>query len=227
MSSNSEIDFSTVIASTVHDMKNSLGMLLHCVDEVRDSVPAEVQESSGFTTLQYEAQRVHGNLIQLLGLYRLQQSTLSAAIDEHFVPDFMEVQLARHQPLLQGLGLKIALEAEPVSGFFDQHLVAGILDNTVNNAIRYTRGQLRLTASEEDGYLVFTVEDDGGGYPEQMREATEYGLGSINFSTGSTHLGLYFADRIARLHRAGDRQGFIRLRNGGQLGGGIFELWLP
>ena len=45
--------------------------------------------------------------------------------------------------------------------------------------------------------------------------------------TGNTHLGLHFANAIAALHSAGERKGFIKLLNGGQFGGGVFEIWLP
>ena len=49
----------------------------------------------------------------------------------------------------------------------------------------------------------------------------------ISFETGSTGLGLYFADIVARLHQAGDATGCIRLSNDSRLGGGCFTLELP
>lgn len=221
-----EFDFSTVIASAVHDMKNSLGMLLNSLDELRDEVP-QAQHSSRFNTLQYEAQRVHGDLIQLLGLYRMQQHSLSAHIEEHFVPDFLDEQLAQHAVLMAARGIELELEAEAISGYFDRDLVAGVLGNILNNAIRYTRSTIRIGACERDGYLVLSVEDDGEGYPEHMRQAPEESRKGIDFASGSTNLGIYFAARIARLHKEGDRQGEIRLNNEGALGGGVFEIWLP
>lgn len=221
-----EIDFSTVIASAVHDMKNSLGMLLNSLDELREELP-QAQHSPRFNTLQYEAQRVHGDLIQLLGLYRMEQQSLSAHIEEHFVQDFLDEQVAQHQVLMSARGITLQVQAEPVSGFFDRDLVTGVLNNILNNAIRYTDTIIRLSARDEAGYLVLTVEDDGQGYPEHMRTAPEQSHKGIEFSTGSTNLGIYFAAQIARLHREGERQGKIRLTNEGQLGGGVFEIWLP
>ena len=49
----------------------------------------------------------------------------------------------------------------------------------------------------------------------------------ISFETGSTGLGLYFADVVAHLHIAGGKTGHIHLNNGGSLGGGCFSLVLP
>ena len=224
---NGGIDFSMVIASAVHDMKNSLGMLLHSLDELRADLPPELQQSDRVSTLQYEAERVHGDLVQLLGLYRLQQETLTPHIDDYFVPDFLDEQMARHSPLLKGLGVTWDIQAEPVNGYFDADLVAGVLNNVINNAIRYTDKGLRVSAREEDGFLVMAIEDDGRGYPESMLAAPDQIHKGLDFSSGSTSLGLYFAGRVARMHRNGERQGRIMLRNGGDLGGGIFELWLP
>ncbi|BES71903.1 HAMP domain-containing sensor histidine kinase [Marinobacter nanhaiticus D15-8W] len=222
------LDFSTVMASAVHDMKNSLGMLLHSLDELRQEIPDTVESSPRFNTLRYEAERVHGDLVQLLGLYRLDQDTLSAHIEEHFLPDYLEAQIARHIPLLEGHGLIHEVICEPVSGYFDADLLAGVINNIVNNAIRYTRSRIRISAEENEGFLVIRVADDGSGYPDTMLEAASASSQApIDFQSGSTRLGLYFAEAVARLHRDSDRVGEVRIHNGGTLGGGIFEIWLP
>lgn len=221
------LNFSTVMASAVHDMKNSLGMLLHSLDELRHDIPDTVESSPRFNTLRYEAERVHGDLVQLLGLYRLDQNTLSAHIEEHFLPDYLEAQIARHIPLLEGHGLAHEVVCDPVSGYFDADLLAGVINNIVNNAIRYTRSRIRITAEENEGFLVIRVADDGSGYPDTLLETSGSSQAPIDFQSGSTRLGLYFAEAVARLHRDSDRVGEIRILNGGSLGGGIFEIWLP
>ena len=128
------IDFSMVLASAVHDMKNSLGMLLNTLDELRTEHEESLSGSSKFNMLQYEAERMHNDLVQLLGIYRLGENNLSAHIDEHFVPDFLSEHMARHVPLLDGLGIDYAIEADDINGFFDDDLLTGVLNNTINNA---------------------------------------------------------------------------------------------
>lgn len=226
-SRDNHIDFSMVLASAVHDMKNSLGMLLNSLDELRADYADSMGESSRFNTLQYEAERMHNDLVQLLGIYRLGENNLSAHIEEHFVPGFLSDHLARHTPLLEGLGLEYSIEADDINGFFDDDLLTGVLNNTINNAIRYTKSRIRLTAGERDGYLVIGVEDDGEGYPETMQHNGTPNFKSLDFKSGSTSLGLFFASSVARLHSEGERTGSIRLHNGGSFGGGVFEIWLP
>ncbi|MEQ9547262.1 MAG: HAMP domain-containing sensor histidine kinase [Marinobacter sp.] len=227
MSRDNQIDFSMVLASAVHDMKNSLGMLLNSLDELRGDYSDSLGESTRFNTLQYEAERMHNDLVQLLGIYRLGENNLSAHMEEHFVPDFLSEHLARHTPLLQGLDIEYSVEADDINGFFDDDLLTGVLNNTINNAIRYTKSRIRLTASEKEGFLVIGVEDDGEGYPESMQHNGTLNFKSLDFKSGSTSLGLFFASSVARLHSEGKRTGAIRLHNGGNLGGGVFEIWLP
>lgn len=221
------VDFSMVLASAVHDMKNSLGMFLQSLDEFRSDLPEPYTETRGFNTLQYEAERMHNDLVQLLGLYRLGQQTLSAAIEEHFVPDFIHQHIARHQPLLGGLGIQYDIDSQDMTGYFDDHLVTGVLNNVINNAIRYTNGRIRLRAREAEGFVVISVEDDGDGYPEHMQRQGALDGQTLDFNSGSTSLGLYFATLVAERHRDGSRAGYIRLHNQSDLGGGVFELWLP
>ncbi|KPQ28391.1 MAG: signal transduction histidine kinase [Marinobacter excellens HL-55] len=221
------IDFSMVLASAVHDMKNSLGMLLNTVDELRAEHEQALAGSEKFNMLQYEAERMHNDLVQLLGIYRLGENNLSAHIDEHFVPDFLSDHMARHTPLLDGLGIDYVIEADDINGFFDEDLLTGVLNNTINNAIRYTKTRVLLTAREEDGHLVIGVEDDGKGYPESMQHTGTLNFKSLDFNSGSTSLGLFFASSVAKLHSNGDKTGTIKLHNGGRFGGGVFEIWLP
>ena len=112
-------------------------------------------------------------------------------------------------------------------GFFDQELIGSVLANVIANSIRYARSALLVSAREEGGELLLCVNDDGAGYPAQMIEQQgDYILG-LNQSSGSTGLGLYFAARIAELHRRDERCGRIELGNGGPLGGGEFRIYLP
>lgn len=221
------IDFSMVLASAVHDMKNSLGMLLNSLDELRQEQSATIGDSPRFNTLQYEAERMHNDLVQLLGIYRLGENNLSAHVEEHFVPDFLARQMARHTPLLEGLGIELVIEADDINGFFDEDLLTGVLNNTINNAIRYTKSKIKLTASMHDGFLVVGVKDDGDGYPENMQHNGTPSFKSLDFNSGSTSLGLFFASSVAQLHINGERHGFIKLHNDRHLGGGVFEIWLP
>ena len=89
------IDFSFVLASSVHDMKNSLGMLLHTLSAMMEnSPPKDAEQARFFSTLEYEAARINGELVQLLSLYRMDENTMVVVIDEHHPIDIIEEQIA-------------------------------------------------------------------------------------------------------------------------------------
>ena len=222
-------DFSLIIASAVHDMKNSLSMLLHSVDMMCDELPADWQQHQSAATVRYEAERVNNFLIQLLGLYRLNNKNLSVHIDEHYLADLLDEQAAHYQGILQGKGISLTVSADAhLAWFFDRELILGVLNNALNNASRYTKSKIEITAREQDNQLVIEVQDDGSGYPNDMLQADPGDiLNNIKFSTGSTGLGIYFAAMVTQLHTQGNRVGHIKLSNGGRLGGGVFAIYLP
>ncbi len=221
-------DFALIMASTVHDMKNSLSMLLNSLETICDEMPDEWKESNKVATVQYEAERVNNDLIQLLGLYRLEHDRLSIHVDEQFVKDFLDEQDARYEALLNARNIDLEVQCdENLIGYFDRDIVAGILNNALTNAARYTKNKVKLSAYNEDEYLVIELSDNGTGYPPTMCEKPGEILKGIDFESGSTSLGLYFAMHVAELHKQGDRNGHIKLDNGGDLGGGIFKIYLP
>jgi signal transduction histidine kinase len=219
------IDFSFVLASGVHDMKNSLGMLLNTLADVMEKYPPQDSEQArAYAVLEYETARINSELIQLLSLYRLDHDEIRVNIDEHSVADLLREQIARNHGLLQSRQIQLELDcSEQLQAYFDYDLIGGLVNNLLVNCARYCRKQLRLSASPTEQGLCIVIEDDGPGYPQHMLETPE----DMSFAQGRPHLGLLFASRIALMHRNRDRQGFIQLSNDGSLGGGRFALYLP
>ena len=229
MSSKDQPDFSMIIASAVHDMKNSLSMLLHSVDQMCEELPDDWKQKNNTTTVKYEAERVNSYLIQLLGLYRLQNKMLTLHIDEYFLSDLLEEQVAHYEPMLMDKNISLSISADDsFTWYFDREVVISVLNNALNNASRYTKSAIEIVAYQEDNYLVIEIHDDGKGYPKMLLDSRPGEiLNNINFQTGSTSLGIYFAEMVTRLHTQQERQGSIKLSNGGRLGGGVFSIYLP
>lgn len=223
------LDFSTVIASTVHDMKNSLAMLMQAHSQWLARLPQAQRSGAEQGVIDFEFAHLNGMLVQLLGLYKLGVNQMPLQPAYHELDDFIEAQLAAHQEVFAGRGIIATYEVDPLSplGFFDRELVASVLGNCINNAIRYARESLLITVSDEAGQLVLSINDDGDGYPAEMLERQADYVQGINHGSGSTGLGLYFANRIAALHQRNGVVGHTEISNGGPLGGGVFSLYLP
>lgn len=223
------LDFSTVIASTVHDMKNSLAMLMQAHSQWLGRLPAPARQAPEHGVIEFEFAQLNSMLVQLLGLYKLGINQLPLQPAYHELDDFIEAQLACHQEVFTSRGIMASFDVDPLSplGFFDRELIASVLGNCINNAIRYARQAVLISVSDTAGQLVITVNDDGEGYSSQMIERQAEYVQGLNHTTGSTGLGLYFAARIAALHRRNGVEGRTEIGNGGPLGGGLFSLYLP
>ncbi len=225
----SQLDFSMVIASTVHDMKNSLGMFLQAFSTWVESLPPEQAWNHERGVIEYESGRLNGMLMQLLGLYKMNVNQLPLHPEWQDLEDFLEAQRARYQELLQSRSIdsEIQLAEDVFEAFFDRDLMGTVIANIIINTVRYARSKVILRAYTEDDFTVLSVEDDGAGYPAAMLEGQAGYVLGIKQSTGSTGLGLYFAGRIAALHQRNGVHGFIRVQNGGSLGGGVFSIHIP
>lgn len=224
----SGLDFSTVLASTVHDMKNSLSLLIQSWNQWLERLPPELAESGERGVIEYESLRLNGMLMQMLGLYKLQINQLPLNPDWTDIEELLQEQLARHAEILQARSIRSSCNIEDVELFvLDTELVGSVIGNVINNSIRYTRSAIQLSASQHNGMLMICVNDDGRGYPEDMLGRYGNDTRDADVSSGSTGLGLYFGQCIARMHQSAGQHGYIELNNGGELGGGEFRLYLP
>jgi len=226
------IPFATVLAASVHDMKNSIGMVVHLIEELRAQLDPD---DPGCAQLQFETARLNNYLMQLMVLYKLEQQQYRFNSEECYLDEFIEDLVLMNLPLLTPRGVTVRQQVEAdLCWSFDAQLVQGALSNILTNLIRYADGRVavsaervQLAANAEQGGLVIRVEDDGPGFPDEMLGVLEGEAMGVDFIGGSTGFGLYFAQQVAAAHRVGERGGEVRLSNGGSLGGGCFELFLP
>ncbi len=240
------LQFTDLLASTIHDMKNALGVVLNGLEAFNTST-LSAADRRHWAQLQFEAKRFHHKLIQLLAFYKMGHAGgIPAHVDEYAVADLLEECLAQEQGIIECAGLRAAVEVdESLTWTFDRELVTGVLGSAIHNAVRHAAARLLLRADVRDGLLELAVCDDGAGYPREFLEpggggshgdedegtrerepARARGHG-VDFRRGNTGLGLTFAALIAGHHRCGGRRGRIELANGEPLGGARFTLLLP
>jgi K+-sensing histidine kinase KdpD len=222
------IDISTLLASSVHDIKNSLGMLIGTLDDLVHSKNFESKEDKQqLLVLQSEASRINSSLIHLLGLYRLQQDKLPLQIKEVFVSDLLEETVAGNENLFELQNINVTIDCDPdLAWYFDSQLIGSVINNILINALKYTQKSIAIKAWIENDALKICIDDDGRGYPETILLNQDATTHAINFATGSTNLGLFFAAHISHAHERKNQRGFIVLSNHDN-GGGRFTLTLP
>lgn len=201
-----------LVASVVHDLKNALTSLA--------SSAADIAGRSIGSALEFETGRLHAataalsqRLVAFLTLYRSGQAGLSAQLRDNNPEDFLREVAAGLVLPPETVTIKTAAGEEvPAFWFFDDYLARMALEAAVHNALRFARGEVILGCAPCNGFLVFSVADDGPGLGTEAER--------------STGLGTALCQAIAQAHTNGERAGKVVLRNR-PAGGALFELWLP
>lgn len=227
-------ELSLFLASTAHDMKNSVSVLAGTLEKLLAGASPETEAAyPQMAHMLYQTKRLNDNLIQLLALYKqVGKPDYPFDVQPLAIGDFVQQVVASVRILLDSRGITLETEFDPdLVWHFDEDLVIGVIGHAINNAVHYTLDKIRFTIRVVDECLEIRVEDNGGGYPQAMLDAGVSAMSGIqsgvNFLTNSTGLGLYFSSEVAKMHKHRQRTGGIRLENGGAYGGGCFVMRLP
>ena len=111
-----EIDFATVLASGVHDMKNSLCMLIQSMELLQQELTgASDAAQTELARIHYEASRLNTNLLQLLSLYRIEKDQLPLHMDEYRVDDLCDEILAKNENYASQRHIKVTKDCPALS----------------------------------------------------------------------------------------------------------------
>jgi two-component system sensor histidine kinase SenX3 len=227
-------DLFLFLASTAHDMKNSISVLSGTLEHLLvDASPKTASAFPQMAHMLYQTKRLNDNLMQLLALYKgVGEPAYPFDVQPLLVGQLVDQVVAMERVLLQSRGVKLVLDYDPdLVWHVDEDLLVGVLSHAINNAIHYTCDTVRLGIRADGGWLELRVEDNGPGYPPALLKAgaiASHNAGSgVNFLTNSAGLGLYFSGKVAKMHRHRGHAGSLRLENGGTYGGGCFIMRLP
>jgi signal transduction histidine kinase len=214
---------SRFIADAAHQLRTPLAGIKTQTDfALRQTDPELVRHS--LRQLQISSGRVIRLVNQLLSLARAEPGgeiprkhvdlvTLAGNVTRDWVP----------QALKKGvdLGFEAETAAAPLMG--SDLLLREMLNNLIDNAIRYTPagGEITVRVRNSGGQLVLTVEDNGPGIPHEERELVfeRFHRAAASHEEGCG-LGLPIVREIAHAHH-----GEIRLLD--SAAGSLFEVRIP
>ena len=224
------------LASTAHDMKNSVSVLSGTLESLLGAASASPESNAAYPQMAhmlYQTKRLNDNLIQLLALYKqVGQPEYPFDIHQIDMAQLVEQVGGSARVLLQSRNITLETDFDPdLIWHLDEDLIIGVIGHAINNAVHYTRDKIRIAIASVDECLEIRIEDNGSGYPQAMLDAGASAMQgastAVNFLSNSTGLGLYFSSEVAKMHKHRQRSGSLRLENGGAYGGGCFILSLP
>ncbi|MDP2829621.1 MAG: HAMP domain-containing sensor histidine kinase [Sulfuricellaceae bacterium] len=232
MSDPEKMDFADVFASGAHEIKNEMFLLLNALDEISHESWAKAYPAAlALDRIKAGSTHISRRLTHLLALYRMGSGSYGPDIGYNSLAEMLEeVAIEIRSSLgarLDDTAVVISIEpSDDLYAFFDYEIVRSILLNALHNALRAGARKISLGAAKEADFVCIRVEDNGPGFPPEMLKSNAEVQG-MNISKGSTGLGLLFSRKAAGLHNSQGKRGFLRLQNGGLLGGAVFTLCLP
>jgi two-component system phosphate regulon sensor histidine kinase PhoR len=160
------------VANVSHELKTPLSVIKVCIETLLDGAVDDVAHRGAFLErVADQADRLHALILDLLSLARIESGEeafeLEAVPLEPAVHNCLDRHRARAGARRQVLGAEPPPDGADLAAWVDEEALGQILDNLVDNAVKYTPEGSRITVRwrAEDGAVCLEVEDNGQGIP--------------------------------------------------------------
>jgi PAS domain S-box-containing protein len=184
----------------VHDMRGPMGNLINAINTI-PLVMGEMPPDSPIAQLVDIAlrsgQQMQDLIDSVLDVSRLEQHEVPLNRTRGDVDALMctvEDQLSSMATTKQ-VELSFEVQGELSVPWIDQDMIRRVLVNLVTNAINYSprRGQVHVVASEREGYIRFSVTDEGPGIPPEYQWRIFDKFARVQFKDAPSGVGLGLA----------------------------------
>jgi two-component system phosphate regulon sensor histidine kinase PhoR len=159
------------VANVSHELKTPLAIIRACVETLQDGAMDDVAHRGAFLDkIANESQRLHSLILDLLSLARIEGGGESLELKALQVRSLVQACLERHHAPAHAKKLTLEAAGETEAAIrADEEAVGQILDNLVDNAVKYTPegGKIRVSWARDNGYVAIEVADSGIGISDQ------------------------------------------------------------
>ncbi len=197
------------VANVSHELRTPLTVVQGYVETLTEGAWKDEKSAMEFLTIiDKNVRRLSAIVSDLLDLSKLESGGQVLERREVDVRGIVDRVAEAFRPVAARKQQQFSAEVGPGSGGLraDGTLLERALSNLVDNALKYTpeKGKIRVWAGPEDGHVVMSVEDNGGGIPEadlpRIFERFYRVDKSRSRDLGGTGLGLSIVKHIIQLH---------------------------
>jgi len=155
----------------VHDLKNPLASILGTC-ELLASQSLEGQAADDVAVIREAARRMHRMVLDILDLQMSEDGALELDLVDVEAGQLLEQLLAAAKPRLAARDQTITISKSAGTLQVDESLFFRVLMNIVDNCAKYgpAGGSVHVEATHSDGRVCISVQDEGPGVPEHLRE---------------------------------------------------------
>jgi K+-sensing histidine kinase KdpD len=192
----------------LHDAKNLLGAIFANIDWLRQSCESEGKPESleAISDLTQACRQLESLLVEGLVARQVPIGALRLRKQRTSLSELVAAAVRRVDKRARMAGLEIVVAGSPsLHASLDPELVARVVDNLLDNAVRVSPSGSRISVHYGDsgGDVVLTVADQGPGIPEEER-AQIFELFAASPTRpghrGTAGMGLAFCQKVVEAH---------------------------
>ena len=216
-----------LLAAISHDVRTPLTALIGLAESLQQSQPPlQAAQADAAHALAEQARELNALVNNLLEMARLQSGEVNLRMEWQSVEEAVGAAIRASQPALGGKRVRTDLPADLPLVEFDAALIGRVLGNLLENAAKYGRPPIEVSARASDDALEIKVRDHGPGLPPSAKGHEEelfdkFTRGQVESATPGVGLGLAICKAVVDAHR-----GRIRATNAPD-GGAEFTVRLP
>jgi signal transduction histidine kinase len=194
------------LANISHELRTPLTAVMGYLSLMEEGLAGPVTDEQRRTLAQVKTSSQQlldliGDLLELTTLKRGGLEIKAAAFD---VRDPLHDALATTRGRSDSVALRVREPEQRIVMVSDRRKICKMLVALLSNAYKFTTsGEIRLSVSVTDDFVVYRVEDTGIGIPEEMHQQVFDEFRQVDGSTtrryGGSGLGLSLARRLARV----------------------------
>jgi two-component system, OmpR family, sensor histidine kinase TctE len=196
------------LADVAHQLRTPLAGLRTQLDLLHEKYADQPDTAHSATLMLSSVERMIRRTNQLLAMARAEPSQYEKTALEPIRLDSVVVEAVQHfVHEADKKNIDIGFDLQPTMIRGDRFLLRDLVDNLIDNAIRYSpkHSSVTVICHQEDESGTFVIEDSGPGIPERERETIFERFYRIDDKMPGTGLGLAIVRDIARDHDAAIR----------------------
>jgi two-component system sensor histidine kinase KdpD len=196
---------STLLDALAHEFKTPLTSIKAAATALLSEKPQSNAHRELLTVVEEESDRLSDLVTEAIQMARIEAGKLQLQRQPVSAALIVDTALRKFRNRVEDRPITIQIDSSMPAVEADEELVSMVLQQLVDNALKYSPPDLPLviSAREEEGSLVMSVTDKGPGIPEheQARIFDKFYRGDANRqSTPGTGMGLTIAREIVKAH---------------------------
>ncbi len=195
-------------ANVSHELKTPLTAISGYADLLQAGMIEETQKNHVYQEIKKNSNRLLSLINDIIRLSEFDRTGKNLAFEKLDLYSLAQESLENCKVSAKQRDIEITLEGQKCVVNANKHMMRELLENLVQNAIRYNNdgGRVRIVTEEREGKIMLVVKDNGIGIPASEQDRVFERFYRVDKSrskaTGGTGLGLAIVKHIAELHGA-------------------------